>query len=71
MKKYAEAAGIKDFHLHRLRHTYARIVSETAESLTETQEALGHSNLQTTKLYVQTLGIKKDKFSSAIRDRLL
>lgn len=67
---YAMEAGIKHFHIHRLRHTFAKIVSEYSESMAETQEALGHSNIKTTQIYVQRLAIKKDKHSKSIRDAL-
>ena len=70
MKTYATEAGIKHFHIHRLRHTFAKIVSEYSESMAETQEALGHSNIKTTQIYVQRLAVKKDKHSKSIRDAL-
>ncbi len=70
MKLYAVEAGIKNFHIHRFRHTFAKIVSEVSESMAETQEALGHSNIKTTQIYVQRLAVKKDKFSKSIRDAL-
>jgi integrase len=70
MKIYATEAGIKNFHIHRLRHTFAKIVSEYSESMAETQEALGHSNIKTTQIYVQRLAVKKDKHSKSIRDAL-
>ena len=70
MEIYALEAGIKHFHIHRLRHTFAKIVSEYSESMAETQEALGHSNIKTTQIYVQRLSVKKDKHSKSIRDAL-
>lgn len=70
MEIYAFEAGIKHFHIHRLRHTFAKIVSEYSESMAETQEALGHSNIKTTQIYVQRLAVKKDKHSKSIRDAL-
>ena len=70
MQLYAAEAGISDFHIHRLRHTFAKIVSEYSESMAETQEALGHSNIKTTQIYVQRLAVKKDKHSKSIRDAL-
>ena len=70
MKLYAAEAGINNFHIHRLRHTFAKIVSEYSESMAETQEALGHSNIKTTQIYVQRLAVKKDKHSKSIRDAL-
>ena len=70
MEIYATEAGISHFHIHRLRHTFAKIVSEYSESMAETQEALGHSNIKTTQIYVQRLAVKKDKHSKSIRDAL-
>lgn len=70
MEIYAAEAGIRHFHIHRLRHTFAKIVSEYSESMAETQEALGHSNIKTTQIYVQRLAVKKDKHSKSIRDAL-
>lgn len=70
MEIYAAEAGIEGIHLHRLRHTFAKIVSEYSESMAETQEALGHSNIKTTQIYVQRLAVKKDKHSKSIRDAL-
>ena len=70
VKQYAMEAGIKNFHIHRLRHTFAKIVSEVSESMADTQEALGHSNIKTTQIYVQRLAVKKDKFSKSIREIL-
>jgi site-specific recombinase XerD len=70
MEIYALEAGIRHFHIHRLRHTFAKIVSEYSESMAETQEALGHSNIKTTQIYVQRLAVKKDKHSKSIRDAL-
>lgn len=70
LKKYAEAAGIGDVHLHQTRHTYARMVSEDTGSIIETQDALGHANAATTKVYVQRIAVKKDKHGRGILDRL-
>ncbi len=70
MEIYALEAGISHFHIHRLRHTFAKIVSEYSESMADTQEALGHSNIKTTQIYVQRLAVKKDKHSKSIRDAL-
>jgi site-specific recombinase XerD len=66
MKKYAQAAGIEDFHLHRTRHTFARIVSEFTGDITATQNALDHQNRSTTRVYVQRIAVKRDFYSSEI-----
>jgi hypothetical protein len=75
-KRYAKDAGINGFHLHQIRHTFARIVAEESGSLIETQEALGHKNLSTTRVYVQRIGVKKDNCSDrhwckSLGDRVL
>ena len=70
LKRYAAKVGIERIHLHQLRHTYARMVSEDTGSMIETQDALGHSNLGTTRVYVQAVAVKKDRHSNGILDRL-
>ncbi|HKC66057.1 MAG TPA: tyrosine-type recombinase/integrase [Pyrinomonadaceae bacterium] len=69
LKRYARVAGIEDFHLHRTRHTFARIVSEETGSITATQEALDHRNPSTTRVYVQRIAIKRDLHSERISSR--
>jgi integrase len=66
MKVYAVEAGIKDFHLHRTRHTFARLVAESTGSIVETQDALGHKNPATTRVYVRRIVVKRDKHSEEI-----
>lgn len=70
LKKYAKAAKIGDIHLHQTRHTYGRIVAEDSGSIVEVQDALGHKNLATTRVYVKRVAVKKDKHSKNILDRL-
>lgn len=70
LKAYAGEAGIKHIHLHQTRHTFARIYSEDSGSMTDTQEALDHEHVGTTRAYVQTIAVKKDKSSSSIRSRI-
>jgi len=70
MKRYAAEAGLKHFHLHQTRHTFARIVAEESGSIIITQDALGHANPNTTRVYVQRIGIKRDLHSSKISSRL-
>jgi site-specific recombinase XerD len=70
LKAYAEEVGIKHIHLHQTRHTFARIFSEDSGSMIETQDALDHEHVGTTRAYVQTITVKKDKFSGSIRGRM-
>lgn len=70
LKRYAREAGVGDVHLHQTRHSFARIVAEETGSLTDTQDALGHRNASTTRVYVQRIAIKRDKHSEKITSRL-
>ena len=69
LKKYAREAGVDDFHLHRTRHTFARIVSEVTGDITATQNALDHQNRSTTRVYVQRIAVKRDLYSEEISKR--
>jgi integrase len=70
LKRYAREAGIGSVHIHQTRHTFARIVSEETGSITETQDALGHKNLSTTRVYIGRIAVKRDKHSRHITARL-
>jgi integrase len=69
LKKYAKEAGVEGFHLHRTRHTFARIVSEFTGDITATQNALDHQNRSTTRVYVQRIAVKRDLYSEEISKR--
>jgi len=70
LKGYARAAGIEKIHIHQTRHTFARIISEVTGSIVDTQDALGHKNLATTRMYVGRIAVKQDKHSQHIIERL-
>jgi integrase/recombinase XerC len=70
LKRYAREAGIEKIHIHQTRHTFARIVSEETGSIVETQDALGHKNLATTRVYIGRIAVKRDKHSRQITERL-
>jgi len=69
LKKYAKEAGVESFHLHRTRHTFARIVSEVTGDITATQNALDHQNRSTTRVYVQRIAVKRDLYSEEVSKR--
>jgi integrase len=69
-KKYAVKAGLGDVHLHQLRHTSAAWIADDTGDLSAVQKFLGHKNIDTTKVYVQRVTVKKDTHSSAIASRL-
>jgi len=70
LKGYALSAGIEKIHIHQTRHTFARIISEETGSIVETQDALGHKNLATTRVYIGRIAVKRDKHSRQITARL-
>ncbi|MBK8032212.1 MAG: site-specific integrase [Chloroflexi bacterium] len=70
IKRYAERVGIADFHLHQTRHTVARMVGEESGSLAEVQTVLGHQNQATTRVYLQRVAVKRDRYSESIAARL-
>jgi integrase len=70
LKRYARAAGIDKIHIHQTRHTFARIISEETGSIVETQDALGHKNLATTRVYIGRIAVKRDKHSRQVTARL-
>lgn len=70
LKLYARVAGIKKITIHMLRHTFGRMVADETGSLDEVQEALGHRNRSTTRVYVQRITRKRDKHSRRISERL-
>lgn len=69
-KQYASAAGLGDVHLHQTRHTVARMVGEESGDLAEVQTLLGHQNINTTRVYLERVAIKRDKHSKNIARRL-
>jgi site-specific recombinase XerD len=57
IKKSAKAAGItKRVHCHGLRHTFARMLLDEGESVKLIKDALGHRSLETTDVYLRSLG---------------
>lgn len=70
LKRYAREAGLGDVHLHQARHSFARIVAEETGSITDTQDALGHRNAATTRVYVRRIAVKRDKHSGQVTQRL-
>ena len=54
LKKYARAAGIdKDISTHWLRHANAKARYEKDKDVVKLMRALGHSNMQSTYIYLQ------------------
>lgn len=70
LKGYAKEAGLAHIHNHMTRHTFARIISEETGSMLETQEALDHEDQATTRVYVESIAVKRDKYSARISKRV-
>ncbi len=52
LKKLAEAAGVRDATLHKFRHTYATRLLESGADIVTVQKLMGHSDIQTTRQYL-------------------
>lgn len=52
VKKHMTKAGINHASVHTLRHTFATHMVRKGTNLRVVQEALGHTSLQTTSVYV-------------------
>jgi integrase len=70
LKRYARQAGIGKIHLHQLRHSFARMAGDESGSMSAVQEALGHKSIATTKIYLESVGVRRDQFSSRLAERL-
>lgn len=70
IKRYARQAGIGDIHLHQIRHTFARQAGDETGSIGDVQEALGHKSQATTRVYLEAVGVKRDRLSARLAERL-
>lgn len=52
------------------RYTVGRWVNEETGSLLETQEALNHEEQATTRVYLEIIAIKRDKYSERVSKRI-
>lgn len=54
LKKIAKRAGVDDVHPHRFRRTFASGLASRGMDVQDIQKLLGHSNINTTMVYVHT-----------------
>jgi integrase/recombinase XerD len=52
LKTIAQKAGVKDATLHKFRHTYATRLLESGSDIVTVQKLLGHSDIDTTRQYL-------------------
>jgi integrase/recombinase XerD len=58
IRSYARAAGIKKkVSAHTFRHTFATELVKNGADITAVQKMLGHSDLDTTRIYLRTAGV--------------
>lgn len=55
LKRDIAAAGIEDFRIHDLRHTYASWLSQSGVTLHQIRDLLGHASVKTTEIYAYLL----------------
>lgn len=72
IKKIARRAGLDDsrVHVHLLRHSFAFYLYETTKDPRLVQEALDHSNLNVTMIYLEGMQEPEDRFSAALQASL-
>ena len=54
LNELAKRAGVSDVHPHRFRRTFATNLAKRGMDIQEIQRLLGHSNINTTMIYVRT-----------------
>lgn len=54
LKQLGKRAGVDDVHPHRFRRTFATNLSKRGMEIQEIQKLLGHSNVNTTMIYINT-----------------
>lgn len=60
MKKLCEGAGVTEAKVfpHNLRHLFARMYYEISKDVVELADILGHSNIETTRIYLRNSSIE-------------
>lgn len=70
MRRYATQADIDGFHIHRLRHSYARMAGEELDAVDDVRAAMGHRMVRTTHQLLSQIRVEPDRVSRQIAERL-
>jgi integrase len=70
LKVAAESLGLGHVTQHRLRASFATLHAETGTPISEIQAMLGHKNIQTTMIYVETSMEGKRKAQDTLSEKL-
>ncbi len=66
VKDHAQAAGLPEgVHAHTLRHTAAALRDESGSSVLEISRLLGHADLRTTQIYLNTMRAEDEQWAAA------
>jgi site-specific recombinase XerD len=61
-EKYGRLAGVKNAHPHRFRHSFAtHLLDNGLDDILSLRNVMGHSSLDTTRLYVQVSKKSRDR----------
>lgn len=66
--KYLNNAGLMEYSTHKLRSTAATLMSDQGVQISDIQEILGHKDIATTKIYVDTSTVKKEQIAQKMND---
>ena len=55
IRRFAQKAGLVDFHTHSMRHKFATDLLNRGANIKQMQELLGHTRLDTTQVYLALL----------------
>jgi len=70
LRRVCEILGLGNITQHRLRATFATMHAEAGTPVTEIQGMLGHKNIQTTMIYVETSLEAKRRAQDALSQKL-
>ena len=70
LQRVCKKLGLVKLNQHRLRATFATLHSEAGTPITEIQGLLGHKNIQTTMIYVETSLVAKRRAQDALSLKL-